>query len=217
MVQKAKAMRLKTGDENYYAPLEKIAPKSLGKSIEGTISRPFKVLFQEPMLIAITVYMSVSNTLKFFYISSSNFSCCSSSTGVYIFFLKHIRLSSPRVTVSRPVPRDWCSSLFSWVDVSELLLYVNKCSFRASPYLNFSLVFTGLQPSIWKTHGAVQAISSPPWAPHGHRSDCGTHICDIIFLVWLDFLPEHLFLGTNVIRSCHGLFCDFHLRKFYHF
>ena len=41
-------MRLKTGDENYYAPLEKIAPKSLGKSIEGTISRPFKVLFQVP-------------------------------------------------------------------------------------------------------------------------------------------------------------------------
>ena len=67
MVQKAKAMRLKTGDENYYAPLEKIAPKSLGKSIEGTISRPFKVLFQEPMLIAITVYMSVSNTLKLFF------------------------------------------------------------------------------------------------------------------------------------------------------
>lgn len=60
MVKKAKALRLRTGDDKYYAPIERVEKKSLAKQIESTVARPFKVLFQEPMLIAIAVYMSVS-------------------------------------------------------------------------------------------------------------------------------------------------------------
>lgn len=59
MVSKAKAMRLKTGDNNYYAPLERAEKKTITKRIEEVLARPFKILFQEPMLIAIAIYMSV--------------------------------------------------------------------------------------------------------------------------------------------------------------
>ena len=54
-------MRLRTGDDNYYAPKERKENESFVKRVEHTIGRPFKILFQEPMLIVITLYMSVSN------------------------------------------------------------------------------------------------------------------------------------------------------------
>ena len=60
MVKKAAARRRETGDENYYAPLEREEKKSISRRIEDILLKPFKVLFQEPMLQAITVYMSVS-------------------------------------------------------------------------------------------------------------------------------------------------------------
>ena len=60
MVKKAAAKRKETGDDGYYAPLEHEPKKSIGKQIEDVLLKPFKVLFQEPMLQAITVYMSVS-------------------------------------------------------------------------------------------------------------------------------------------------------------
>lgn len=60
MEKKAKALRLRTGDKNFYAPIEKDEKEKLVKRIEHTVARPFKILFQEPMLIAITIYMSVS-------------------------------------------------------------------------------------------------------------------------------------------------------------
>ncbi|EJD04797.1 MFS general substrate transporter [Fomitiporia mediterranea MF3/22] len=58
MVTKAKELRKQTGDEKYYAPMEKMPKRGVLKYLEETIARPFKILFQEPMLIAITVYMS---------------------------------------------------------------------------------------------------------------------------------------------------------------
>ncbi|KAI5121794.1 hypothetical protein M0805_009786 [Coniferiporia weirii] len=58
MVSKAKAMRVKTGDDKYYAPLEAEVKKSFMRRLEEIVARPFRILFQEPMLIAITVYMS---------------------------------------------------------------------------------------------------------------------------------------------------------------
>lgn len=59
MVSKAKAIRLRTGDSNYYAPKEREEKRSLWRRIEYTVGRPFKIMFQEPMLIAITIYTSV--------------------------------------------------------------------------------------------------------------------------------------------------------------
>ena len=47
-----------TGDERYYAPLE--AKISFSKQVENILAKPFKILFREPMLLAITIYMSVS-------------------------------------------------------------------------------------------------------------------------------------------------------------
>jgi len=57
LARKAKQLRKETGDPNYYAPIEK-QTKSLSGRIEEILLRPFKMLIFEPMLIAITLYMS---------------------------------------------------------------------------------------------------------------------------------------------------------------
>lgn len=58
LVQKAKRLRKETGDNNYYAPMEKQDKVSFGRRLNNTLGRPFVVLVHEPMLIAITAYMS---------------------------------------------------------------------------------------------------------------------------------------------------------------
>jgi steroid 5-alpha reductase family enzyme len=58
-VQKAQRLRKETGDSRYYAATEK-QTMSASARISGTFLRPFKIMFREPMLIAITIYMSVS-------------------------------------------------------------------------------------------------------------------------------------------------------------
>lgn len=49
---------MQTGDNRYWAPLEKHKP-SLSERIKHVTTRPFVILVHEPMLIATTVYMSV--------------------------------------------------------------------------------------------------------------------------------------------------------------
>lgn len=50
-------MRKDTGDDNYYAPIEKVT-MTFAKRLETILVRPFKMFFLEPMLFAITIYMS---------------------------------------------------------------------------------------------------------------------------------------------------------------
>ncbi|KAH7920091.1 MFS general substrate transporter [Leucogyrophana mollusca] len=57
LVKKAKALRKQTGDERYHAAME-IQQFSFAERVEGVLARPFKILFTEPMLMAITLYMS---------------------------------------------------------------------------------------------------------------------------------------------------------------
>lgn len=58
-MKRAQKLRKETGDDRWWAPLEK-KKLTLGQRIEETLARPFKIFFREPMLIAITLYMSVS-------------------------------------------------------------------------------------------------------------------------------------------------------------
>ncbi|KAF9806308.1 hypothetical protein IEO21_08731 [Rhodonia placenta] len=57
MVRRAQKMRKETGDDRYFAPYER---QKLGFSqhVKRVLARPFLILFKEPMLLAITVYMS---------------------------------------------------------------------------------------------------------------------------------------------------------------
>ncbi|KAL0565406.1 hypothetical protein V5O48_016621 [Marasmius crinis-equi] len=57
LVQRAKRIRKETGDDRYYAPME-VTKKTVREQTENILGRPFKMLFQEPMLLAITAYMS---------------------------------------------------------------------------------------------------------------------------------------------------------------
>ena len=56
--QKAERLRKETGDSRYYAPIE-VEKMSFGRRVNKILAQPFKVLFQEPILIALTLYMSV--------------------------------------------------------------------------------------------------------------------------------------------------------------
>ncbi|KAI6119007.1 MFS general substrate transporter [Pisolithus croceorrhizus] len=57
LVRKARKVRKQTGNERYYASFE-TQKFSFTERMEHILARPFKILFHEPMLIAITCYMS---------------------------------------------------------------------------------------------------------------------------------------------------------------
>ncbi|KAI0324201.1 MFS general substrate transporter [Cubamyces sp. BRFM 1775] len=57
LVKRAQRLRKETGDDRYWAPLER-NKMALGQRLKHVLGRPFIVLAREPMLIAITLYMS---------------------------------------------------------------------------------------------------------------------------------------------------------------
>jgi len=59
LARKAERIRKETGDSRYYAPKEVDKP-DIGPRLYNILAMPFKILFLEPMLIAIVVYQSVS-------------------------------------------------------------------------------------------------------------------------------------------------------------
>lgn len=59
LVKRAQKLRKETGDERWWAPMEK-KKVAFAKRAEEIVARPFKIFFREPMLIAVTLYMSVS-------------------------------------------------------------------------------------------------------------------------------------------------------------
>jgi hypothetical protein len=54
----AQKKRKETGDNRYYAPIEQ-RRVSFSQRVRDTLEKPFRILFSEPMLIAITLYQSV--------------------------------------------------------------------------------------------------------------------------------------------------------------
>lgn len=58
--RKAQRKRDETGDDRYFAPIE-ARKRTMVQLTESILARPFKMLFYEPMLLAITIYMSVSS------------------------------------------------------------------------------------------------------------------------------------------------------------
>ncbi|KAF8140369.1 major facilitator superfamily domain-containing protein [Boletus edulis] len=57
LVKMAQERRRTTGDERYYAAMEKDS-KKFADRVEAILARPFKILFQEPMLFVLTIYLS---------------------------------------------------------------------------------------------------------------------------------------------------------------
>ena len=58
LVRRAEKLRKETGETRYWAPLERNKP-TMSQRIKRVVARPFIILVREPMLIAITTYMSV--------------------------------------------------------------------------------------------------------------------------------------------------------------
>ncbi|KAF7799242.1 hypothetical protein EIP86_010474 [Pleurotus ostreatoroseus] len=58
LVKRAEKLRKETGDNRWWAPFERRPKMTASQRVEAILARPFKVFFTEPMLIAITVYMS---------------------------------------------------------------------------------------------------------------------------------------------------------------
>lgn len=65
--KKARALRASTGDQRYRAALE-LQEVSWRKTIGRILGRPWKIFFVEAMLIVITLYMSVSIVVIFYYV-----------------------------------------------------------------------------------------------------------------------------------------------------
>ncbi|RDX41756.1 MFS general substrate transporter [Lentinus brumalis] len=57
LVRRAKKLRKETGETRYWAPMEK-NKQTLSQRFRRVFTRPFNILVREPMLIAITAYMS---------------------------------------------------------------------------------------------------------------------------------------------------------------
>jgi len=57
LVRKAQRLRQETGDSRYYAPKEVNKP-DIGQRLYNILAMPFKILFLEPMLVAIVIYQS---------------------------------------------------------------------------------------------------------------------------------------------------------------
>jgi hypothetical protein len=55
--KRAAKLRKETGDDRYYARIE-INKESTGAILHGLLVKPWIMLVQEPMLLAITLYMS---------------------------------------------------------------------------------------------------------------------------------------------------------------
>jgi len=59
LYRKAQMKRKETGDDRYYAPIEK-RDITLSSMVKIILEKPFKMLAHEPMLLVVTIYMSVS-------------------------------------------------------------------------------------------------------------------------------------------------------------
>ena len=59
MIRKAQAIRKQTGDERFTAALERQNTRWSAR-LRTVLGRPFKVMFLEPLLLVLTLYMSVS-------------------------------------------------------------------------------------------------------------------------------------------------------------
>jgi|SRR6266436_5835805 len=58
LLKKAQRLRKETGNQNYYAPIERGEAVSFARRLNNILAKPFVILIREPMLIAITIYMS---------------------------------------------------------------------------------------------------------------------------------------------------------------
>ncbi|KAL0569548.1 hypothetical protein V5O48_012411 [Marasmius crinis-equi] len=57
LVQRAKRLRKETGDDRYHAPME-LVKKTIRERTENILGKPFRMLIEEPMLMAVTAYQS---------------------------------------------------------------------------------------------------------------------------------------------------------------
>ncbi|KAF2170624.1 hypothetical protein M409DRAFT_64294 [Zasmidium cellare ATCC 36951] len=70
---KAKALRSATGNVNFVGPLEAAGATSLGQKLAQALSRPFLILFTEPLVIAFTGYLSLVYIVMFSFFASAPF------------------------------------------------------------------------------------------------------------------------------------------------
>lgn len=75
LANKAARRRKETGDERYYSLTEREPKRTLGQKLENILARPFKMLAREPMLSAITAYMSFVYGCIYLLFEVSNFRC----------------------------------------------------------------------------------------------------------------------------------------------
>lgn len=99
--RKAARKRKETGNNNWYSELE-AQDLRFGERIERILTKPFKVLVSEPMLIAVALYMSVSRPPSSLAPTIADFAGSSSCTDLFTSSSKHILSSLLKVTILTP-------------------------------------------------------------------------------------------------------------------
>jgi len=136
-VQKAQQKRKETGDARFFAPLEK-QTFNIVQRLEHVLALPFKILFHEPMLIAITVYMSVRINLKGLRYHSTDI-----GTLVRLWMSLPTFRGISHSIYRRAPPQSWCfwayvhTSSCGWCDNSDRGMFMSSviaCLLSCTPY-----------------------------------------------------------------------------------
>jgi MFS family permease len=107
--RKAKRRRMETGNDKWRAPLE-VVSVPLTERLSEIIGKPFKLFFQEPMLFAITMYLAFTYGCLVCAANPNITSAALISPRCSTYYLRRIRSSSRRATISRLVSQGLCFS-----------------------------------------------------------------------------------------------------------
>lgn len=95
LVRIARQKRKETGDDRWYAPLERRPAQSWAKRVNDILLKPFVILALEPMLMAITIYMSfiygiiylLFEAFPFVFIKNHHFNAATNGLAFLGFFM----------------------------------------------------------------------------------------------------------------------------------
>lgn len=116
LVEKARNRRKETGDNRFHAPMEKKDSRPMMKQMEVILARPFVIMFSEPMLIALTFYISVCSIMQPFVFLAQVLAVC---------LWMHLP-SIPGIPCG-VYPRSWLWSRSFWSHVHPYPCWRNSC------------------------------------------------------------------------------------------
>lgn len=127
--KKAQRLRKETGDERWYAPIERHST-SFKQRLNDIVLKPFIMLFLEPMLLAITIYMSfvygvvylLFEAFPFVFVRNHGFNSGENGLAFLGFFTGGVICCIGYVTIMEPRYQKQCKRVAPLMPAPELRL-----------------------------------------------------------------------------------------------